>query len=60
MGAAPSKSIGEILEENKKAVRTAIREIDREVRQIKKREIEVQNKIKASAKKGSVVRRYFL
>lgn len=55
MGAAPSKSIGEILEENKKAIRTAIREIDREIRQIKRREMEVQTKIKTSAKKGSIV-----
>ena len=59
MGAAPSKSIGEILDENKKAIRTAMREIDREIRHIHNREIEVQNKIKASAKKGNVVGSYF-
>lgn len=59
MGAAPSKSLDEILTENKNAIRTATREIDREIRGIKRRENEVQRKIKESAKKGRVVGRIF-
>lgn len=59
MGAAPSKSLNEILEENKNAIRTATREIDREIRGIQRRENEVQRKIKESAKKGRVVWLYF-
>lgn len=59
MGAAPSKSLNEILEENKNAIRTATREIDREIRGIQRRENEVQRKIKESAKKGRVVGLYF-
>ena len=55
MGAAPSKTTAEILQENKNAIRTSIHEIDREERQIEKRRKEVEAKIKASAKKGNVV-----
>ena len=55
MGAAPSKTTAEILQDNKNAIRTSIHEIDREERQIEKRRKEVEMKIKAAAKKGSVV-----
>ena len=55
MGAAPSKTTAEILQDNKNAIRTSIREIDREERQIERRRKEVEAKIKAAAKKGNVV-----
>ena len=55
MGAAPSKSTKEILSENKSASRQSIREIDREERQIKRRQKEVENSIKKSAKAGRIV-----
>ena len=58
MGAAPSKTPAEILQDNKNAIRTSIREIDREERQIERRRKEVEAKIKASAKKGNVVSRF--
>ncbi|KAK8805111.1 hypothetical protein WA538_001719 [Blastocystis sp. DL] len=54
MGAAPSKTTAEILQDNKNAIRTSIREIDREERQIERRRKEVEAKIKAAAKKGNV------
>jgi singapore isolate B (sub-type 7) whole genome shotgun sequence assembly, scaffold_6 len=58
MGAAPSKTTAEILQDNKNAIRTSIREIDREERQIERRRKEVEAKIKAAAKKGNVVFRF--
>ena len=58
MGAAPSKTTAEILQDNKNAIRTSIREIDREERQIERRRKEVEAKIKVAAKKGNVVFRF--
>ena len=55
MGAGQSKTTAEILQENKNAIRTSIREIDREERQIERRRKEVETKIKKSAKEGRVV-----
>ena len=55
MGAAPSKSTKEILTEYKNAIRQSIREIDREERQIKRRQREVEATIKKSAKAGRIV-----
>lgn len=55
MGAAPSKTTKEILNENKSAIRQSIREIDREERQIKRRQREVETTIKRSAKAGRIV-----
>ena len=49
MGAAPSKTTAEILQDNKNAIRTSIRELDREERQIERRRKEVEAKIKAAA-----------
>lgn len=55
MGVTPSKTTAEILRDNKNAIRTSIREIDREERQIQRRRTEVEAKIKKSAKEGRVV-----
>ena len=55
MGAGQSKTTAEILQENKNAIRTSIREIDREERQIERRRKEVEASIKKSAKEGRVV-----
>ena len=55
MGAAPSKTTKEILTENKNAIRSSIREITREQRQVERRRSEVEAKIKKSAKEGRVV-----
>ena len=55
MGAAPSKTTKEILDENKNAIRSSIREITREQRQVDRRRREVESKIKKSAKEGRVV-----
>ena len=55
MGAAPSKTPKEILNENKSAIRQSIREIDREERQIKRRQRDVEATIKKSAKAGRIV-----
>ena len=55
MGITPSKTTAEILRDNKNAIRTSIREIDREERQIQRRRTEVEAKIKKSAKEGRVV-----
>lgn len=55
MGAAPSKTTKEILDENKNAIRSSIREITREQRHVDRRRREVESKIKKSAKEGRVV-----
>ena len=61
MGIGQSKpTTKEILQENKNAIRTSIREIEREERQIERRRKEVEAKIKKSAKEGRVVGVYSL
>ena len=55
MGAAPSKTTKEILDENKNAIRSSIREITREQRHVDRRRREVESKIKKSAKEGRMV-----
>ena len=56
MGLNSSKlTTKEILEENKKAIRTSIHEIDREEKRIGRRQKEVESKIRRSAKEGRVV-----
>lgn len=56
MGAGGSKlTPAEMLKENKNAIRTSLREIEREQRQIEKRRKEVESKVKKSAKEGRIV-----
>lgn len=60
MGVGGSKpTIEELLKENKNAIRTSIREIDREQRRINQRKKEVEALIKKSAKNGRIVRALF-
>jgi predicted phage-related endonuclease len=55
MGITPSKTPAEMLKENKNAIRTSIREIDREQRQLERRKKEVESKIKKCAKENRIV-----
>ena len=56
MGVGGSKpTAAEMLRDNKNAIRTSLREIDREERQIEKRRKEVEAKIKKSAQQNRIV-----
>ena len=57
MGVGGSKpTVEELLKENKNAIRTSIREIDREQKRISKRMKDVEALIKKSAKNNRIVR----